>query len=253
VEGIPIYGKVVQTDPSIGDAFINMNQVFEYASNYMHSLKHMHVFFNEQTVNALGLVKMSPTSLKKFLETRPLCGFGLLFCRRYPNVSCVLTDGGRALLPLSTHQHSLKQLDLSNNHFDRVSDFAKILSGCYHGQSLRHLELANLSFGTENAVFGALSIWSLQDAKGIAQAIKNLASLEHLMFGQMEDECLKRPRRGCPCQIAVQQTTSTSFWNFRCTKLGISDVWSISGRTYDGPEHCSYCRQGRENVARTGV
>ena len=102
-----------------------------------------------------------------------------------------MTNGGRALIPLSTHQ-SLHTLSLGNLHFDNVSDFVSMLSGYRNGQSLRYLEIGDLSVGFDrNLGLGSLSLWSLTDAKTIASAINDLDTLEHLHLSQMEDQCLE--------------------------------------------------------------
>ena len=196
---IPIDSTLIIAD-CINDSFNNMDLVLDYAGNYVVSLKHMHIHINEHVMNAwrnvnmfgVGFTLEAPT-LKRFLESRRqnLVSFGIHMERRHAHIANGITAGGRALLPIATHQPSLTTLLLTSLHFDRVSDFCTMLSGHRQtGQTLKYLDVNDLSIGRNNAQFGALSIWSLADAKAIANAIKELDSLERLSLGKLEDECL---------------------------------------------------------------
>lgn len=56
-----------------------------------------------------------------------------------------------------------------------------MLSGYKNGQSLRYLEIDDLSVGLDqNLGLGSLSLWSLTDAETIASAIHDIDALEYL-------------------------------------------------------------------------
>jgi len=179
-----------------GDDYIDMNRVFDYAGSYLEDLKQIHIFIPESAIityrsGMFVTLKFEWHYLQRFLEKRQLHAFGLHFCRRYPHLVRAMTNGGRALISLCTHQ-SLHTLLLSHLHFDNVSDFVSMLSGHRNGQSLRYLEIGDLSVGLDrNLGLGSLSLWSLIDAKTIASAIKDLVTLEHLHLSEMEDQCLE--------------------------------------------------------------
>jgi hypothetical protein len=191
---IPIGSTAIYAD-CMNEKYLDMNLVLDYLGNYVVSLKHLYIGINERVINYWGShFIMGAPALKKFLESttsQTLLSFGLLLEHRHAHVNSAITNGGLALLPIA-HQPSLKTLLLSCLHFDRVSDFCTMLSGHRQaGQTLRQLEIKDLSFGTNHVRSGAPSIWSLADAKAIANAIQELESLERLSLGKLEDECLQ--------------------------------------------------------------
>ena len=170
-----------------------MNRVLVYAGKYMKNLEHFGFGFSNHSLSTYNqtqgwlVLKFNSEYLRQFLlHSHPLKSFDLQF-QGYPQCVNEITNGGRALLPLSTHHGpSLHTLILSNPYFARVSDFATMLSGFGDGQSssLRSLNLDGLSVGPN------VGHWSLQDAKTIAETIQNIGTLEYLNFREMEDRCL---------------------------------------------------------------
>jgi len=149
-ETIPIDSTVIQADPFQQEELLDMNAVLDYAGSYLDDLKHVHIFIPERViVEWRGLFRMNHQHLKSFLEKRPLQSFSLTFHRRYPHVVRAITDAGLAFAPIATHQPSLRSLDLSGVHFDRVSDLANVLSGHARGQRLRSLILCDISLGSD--------------------------------------------------------------------------------------------------------
>ncbi|MGK3751627.1 MAG: hypothetical protein ACI8RD_003928 [Bacillariaceae sp.] len=94
----------------------------------------MHIFIYEMLITSYrsGMMiqlEFDPNYTKEFLKKRPLHGFGLSFCRRHSHIVRAITDGGRALIPLSTHQLSLHIMIPLKLQFDTVSDFVGMLNG----------------------------------------------------------------------------------------------------------------------------
>ena len=184
---------------------LDVNGILDYAGNYFDDLKFMHILFKLTSFTSQGpdpsYVKFNSALLKQFLQKRQLEVFSLAFERQIPHVVRTMTNGGRALIPLSDQQ-SLHSATLFNLHFDDISDFVTTMSGhrkC--GQALRYLYIGDLSIGSHlgpvaPSGFSSFddnlkSIWSLKDAKAIAKAIKEIDTLEFFQLSQMEDGCLQ--------------------------------------------------------------
>jgi len=183
---IPLDSAFLQANPHNRDIFMNMDQVLEYAGSYMKNLKHMHIYIPEVCI--IGYLKFAPRNLKEFLEARPnqLCSFSLHFAPGFNDAVRMMTDGGRALLSLATHQqHSLYTLMLGYPCFDEAADLIKLLSAfkaCKDTKSsLRLFSLCDASVGA------AGTLWSQKDTSDIATAIESLDGLDSLALSQIED------------------------------------------------------------------